>query len=207
MKTFKQYRELSESPYLNKDTKNHTKEDDFYTSDSALEREYNILYKKGLYTVYISKGDYPLIRVYIKDKEQKTQLMKNRKVGFINFYKKPIPKISGKQLQISLVDMYKEIEQQGFASSIYVKLLELGYTIISYNSQYLGGQMLWKKLAAESATSHYNVKIWNDGHKSYLLDKTGHVIEYNTHNIKDTEIWSTDWDFSKEDRLLVLSLK
>ena len=66
-----------------------------------------------------------------------------------------------------------------------------------------GGVNLWKKLAREAIKSGVVVRLLDDEH-GYLKDKSGKVISYDSKNINDKEIWSSDLDFSKEHILLTL---
>ena len=92
-------------------------------------------------------------------------------------------------LQVDGVEVYGENKKRGLGSSLYLALIAEGYTIISDNTQYLGGQALWKKLAKISSVNNFKVYVSIDGE---ILLENGKPKVYNGSNINDDELWSLD---------------
>jgi len=108
-----------------------------------------------------------------------------------------------KILQVDYVEADDAYEGIGIASKLYVELVKAGYAVISDTAQFDGGVNLWKKLAKNAVKAGVVVRLLND-ELGYLKDKSGKVISYDSKNINDKEIWSSDLDFSKEHILLTL---
>ena len=92
-----------------------------------------------------------------------------------------------KILQIDRVATVPRFESQGLASSVYAALINSGYTVVSDNIQYLGGKLLWKRIARESGS--YDVHIYDRDNEDYLRDDNGEPIKYDASNINDDVIW------------------
>lgn len=91
-----------------------------------------------------------------------------------------------KVLQVSMVNIQKNEEEQGYAKKVYSVLASL-FDLVSDHEQYLGAQGLWKSLARSTA----NVYVFDGRKKDYIRDSTERVVRYNGTNIRDKDIWGT----------------
>lgn len=91
-------------------------------------------------------------------------------------------------LQIDLVVTNRPEEARGgYGTLLYFAMAEAGITIISDNTQYKGGAMLWKNLA-RSYRDKFVINILENG--KVMLDNAGKPVEYDGTNIPDAELWS-----------------
>jgi hypothetical protein len=119
-------------------------------------------------------------------------------IGTVEF--KPSTMLSGRKefdipsnvLQVGLVEIGPRRQSQGWGMRLYTALADVGYTIISDNTQYIGGQALWKRIASATLHNHYKVYIIKDGEP--LVDEKGELVTYDGSNIDDARLWSTNSD-------------
>ena len=104
---------------------------------------------------------------------------------------KIIPTTDGKILQIGGVEIIKELTRQGYGYLLYFNLIKAGYSIICDNTQYFGGQTLWKKIAKESKFNNYKVYVLDNG--ILRKDANGKLVYYDGSNIEDSDLWSNDY--------------
>lgn len=117
-------------------------------------------------------------------------------IGTVDF--KPTALLSGRKdfnipgsvLQVSLVEVVPKRQGRGWGLYLYTALAEAGYVIISDNTQYIGGQSLWKRIAADTLRNKYTVYILRDGEP--IEDESGDLVAYDGTNIDDAELWSTN---------------
>jgi hypothetical protein len=100
--------------------------------------------------------------------------------------------IPGSVLQVSLVEIVPKRQGRGWGLYLYTALAEAGYVVISDNTQYIGGQALWKRIAADTLHNQYKVYILKDGEP--LVDDKGELVTYDGTNIDDAQLWSTNAD-------------
>lgn len=89
-------------------------------------------------------------------------------------------------LQVELVMVNDRLKRAGVGTFLYSSLVRKGYTIISDNKQYDGGQALWQKIARSHAS---NEAVYVLDHGKLML-KDGQPIEYDGSNIPADELWS-----------------
>lgn len=127
----------------------------------------------------------------------------------IVYFKAPLIKtlpddMKGKPvLQVDRVATNKEYVDLGIASLIYTVLVKQGYVVLSDNSQYLGGMHLWKRMARLAGLSNYTVHIYNIKNNQYVTDSNNQPVAYNASNIDDAKIWSTGFNFTGKDIILI----
>jgi hypothetical protein len=98
----------------------------------------------------------------LRDRDNKPGI---KVVGSIEF--QYIMKLSGttsiinpkNALQVRLVDVSDRYKRLGWGFELYLSLAKAGYTVISDNTQYIGGKALWKKIAKLSVNSQYQVFV------------------------------------------------
>ena len=92
-----------------------------------------------------------------------------------------------KILQVSTV-VEPSFRTFGFGFYLYLTLAKAGYMIVSDNTQYIGGKVLWKKIAAKVLKDDYAVYVLDHG--EVRLDDKGDPVVYDGSNIDDAELWS-----------------
>jgi hypothetical protein len=100
--------------------------------------------------------------------------------------------IPGSVLQVGLVEVVPNRQGRGWGLYLYTALAEAGYVIISDNTQYIGGQASWKRIAADTLHNKYKVYVLKDGEP--LVDKMGNLVTYDGTNIDDAQLWSANAD-------------
>lgn len=197
MKSMREF--LLEQPQLVKKDLNVAREipEDTFSSTETLSREYDKKFTIGLVDLYSPKQSTFLdhIRGYIKVGD------KHQLVFQLFFYKYNHQKIlflGKKILQVKLVAMNRDMRGIGIATSVYKKLVDMGYHVVSDHVQYLGGQGVWRKLAKDR---NYKITVYDIGKSSYIPN--GEPIVYDGHNIPDEMIWD-EQDFAKN-VLMILS--
>jgi hypothetical protein len=93
-------------------------------------------------------------------------------------------------LQVALAHVIPQYQDQNWGLKLYASLASAGYIVISDNTQYLGGQALWKRIAKETLSDSYQVYIIDDG--DVRLDTNGAPVTYDGSNISDAELWAED---------------
>lgn len=93
---------------------------------------------------------------------------------------------------VGLVHIGVPTQRQGWGMRLYTALADAGYSVISDNTQYIGGQSLWKRIAAETMSGRYKVYVIKNG--EIVTDSNGIPVEYNSHNIDDSDLWSENTD-------------
>ena len=114
-------------------------------------------------------------------------------VASIVYFKKPLLSklpdgVNGTLLQIDRVATVPQYEKYGLAANMYAALIQQGYIVVSDSIQYLGGKLLWQKIARE-AQDRYSVYVFDREVNDYLRDESGQPIKYNSRNINDDVIW------------------
>lgn len=207
MQTFSQF--LTENPYNQFGTLPKRFEDGNVTSNKSIIRLYDFLFShtfgNHLISFYKHKNANAIFG-FTKIHNPQSPEHENKVVFNLTFYDQPtlrhtIPHSA--QVESAIVaDGYEGL---GIASYVYLRLALAGLTIISDSTQFDDGKHLWLKMARESLNSGYKITIFNDVMNKYLTDQNGNIIQYDSTNIDDCEIWSTNRDYSKMDILLVLS--
>jgi hypothetical protein len=172
----------------------------FYTMQS-IERSYDAIYKG----VTLEGQQYwCLLR---KDKQSASIGIPGQRddgahgldvIGNVDF--KPTTILSGRRdftipksvLQVSLVEIVPKRQSRGWGLYLYTALAEAGYVVVSDNTQYIGGQALWKRIASDTLHNKYRVYIIKNGEP--LTNDAGNLIEYDGSNIDDAQLWSTNSD-------------
>ena len=104
--------------------------------------------------------------------------------------------------QVSMVNISKEMSEQGITKSVYNSIAQ-HFDLISDHEQFLGAKGLWKSLARESSI---NVFIFDCSKNDYFRDSINSVpLKYNGKNIDTNEIWGTS--FNHKGILLVATTK
>lgn len=179
----------------------------FY-SESTLAERYNILNDNNDYTVVIRKNlDSAAIGVMgIREVDSTPGLEILGLVGFKQHLNlsgiKDTPIKLPKTLQVDLVDVLTKWQRSGWGIRLYFELARAGYTVISDNTQYLGGQAIWKKIAAQSLPNGFTVHIVDHGE---IRRTAGLPVVYDGSNLEDSELWSENAD--KKYTLFALTAK
>jgi hypothetical protein len=204
---------LLEAPYWHKGLKDKKFDHEMsITSLSSVKRLHRIL-KKDKLTYYLINNAESVAGVW-KETVSDIPPTDDHDVKFISIlvlrFKKHTTLVNipddlkdKKILQVDYVETNTNFENLGFAKELYVQLAKVGYAVMSDTAQYDGGKELWKSIARNAIKSGITVKLLDDEH-GYLRDKSGNPLIYNGKNLDDKEIWSHDFDFTKEHILLVM---
>ena len=92
-------------------------------------------------------------------------------------------------LQVSKVEGTDKYEGQGFASRLYKSIVDSGYILVSDVFQYMGGVLLWKRLAKKER--NVDVYVLDASNGTLYSDEKADAIKYDGRNIPDSEIWKT----------------
>lgn len=95
---------------------------------------------------------------------------------------------AGHVLQIDGVEASRNSKFKGIGFGVYTTFVKRGYVIISDNTQYVGGKMLWKKIAAMAKAHNMFVYVINNGNLKRNSD--GAPLIYDGSNIDDAELWN-----------------
>jgi hypothetical protein len=112
--------------------------------------------------------------------------------------------------KISYVDTDQDFEGHGLAGILYILTAKVtNNVILSDNIQFLGGHLLWKKLARTANVNNYVVNVINSHTGEFISDVNGEPINYDSTNIQDSEIWSeaSNQRFSKRHILLLINTR
>jgi hypothetical protein len=167
----------------------------FY-SQQSLDREFNVVYDGADGIMVVMRHDHATSSIGkrgLRPLDNKPGMSIIGSVDFkheLNLSGRARHDLGPKVLQVSLarIDDTQRIEGYGFR--LYFELAKAGYTIISDNLQYLGGQALWRKIAQLSHVTNYKVYVMDEG--EFRLDADDKPIVYDGSNIDDSELWSTD---------------
>lgn len=206
---------LQEMPMrINKelDDDNETPEDAFkvfFLTDKALkERGYtnNLMGKRDNVEVYLADDHETAIvgtRDVRHDGEEGFQVIGQLLFKLsLKLGSKETMRLSREILQVDLVEVAKQTKMAGLGTFLYHSLIDKGYTIISDNKQYRGGEELWKKIARSHAS---NEVVYLLDHGKFVMDGDK-PIEYDGKNVPDDDIWS-ETDKLKQFMLLVYTKK
>lgn len=173
---------------LQMDTSNFT----HFFSERTLADEWKLLKQEKNYSVYINKDHCSAVigRMGHRDTDgslgMSVVVTADFKEQMIS-HDPSIPALKG-ALQIDLVVTNRPEEARGgYGTLLYLALADAGITIISDNTQYKGGAMLWKNLA-RAHRDRYVVNVIEHG--KVMLDAQGKPAEYDGSNIPDSELWS-----------------
>lgn len=206
--TFKEFL-LLESPHDEEAPIVFTKTWDTYTSDEAIERDYDEIFSIDDVKIYEYKDKWRShhFRGYVKDinpltKEQSNRLVFDLQTKQTNFHvflhlKNP--------LFVSRVDIDPTYEGKSIPTKVYSYLAKKGITVVSDNVQYTGGKRLWKKVSREAASRGLNVYIYDEKARDLMRDPDGKPISYNGSNIDHAAIWTTGDNRIGYDIVLTLS--
>ncbi len=104
-------------------------------------------------------------------------------------------------IQVDVVAVDPFSGNKGVASSIYKKIVDAGYTLVSDVTQYDTAKALWKKIATDTS---YKMYVADVDH-GLFKDEDGQPIVYDGNNIADDQIWSMGSDFDGQYRVLILT--
>ena len=207
---------LQEMPNLDKQEINdymHSKHGEDYSFTSFFITDGN-LKKRSFRQIAEHDGIVVLLRegdiAYVGTREVRRDGKSGIKIfGFLEFKSKLnlgyIPHInSNKLVQVSLVEVDKTIKLSGLGSFLYSSMVQAGYSVVSDNLQFLGGQAVWKKIARDHLP---NEAVYVIDHGNLMTDDSGKPIEYDGSNIPDNVIWDLDEEGTKEFVLLVYTQK
>jgi hypothetical protein len=202
--------QLKEMPGLTKKELDDDPDEQFdvyFMSNSALEsRKYQLIAKKENTEVYLEDGNDTAIigtRGVRHDGEDGIHVVGQLLFKLrLHLGSKEKQTFGPNVLQVDLVNVAKKIKMQGLGTFLYHSLVAKGYTIISDNRQYEGGQALWKKIARSHASNEM-VLLLDHGQ---LIMKDGQPVQYDGENVPDDDIWS-ETDKLKEYVLLVYTRK
>lgn len=156
----------------------------------------------GLVTFYLGKNAQFLIgtiKVLVKITNTKKEI-RNKVIFSLNFkshntLERAIPEFENREiLQVNRVRTHDDARGLGIAVSAYVNLAKHGFIVLSDNTQFTDGKMLWKSIIDEAELKNYKISIIN-------VEK-GIVGTFQ--DIDEDEIWTVDEDYSGERMLLAL---
>jgi len=199
-------KELMESPYVHDGHYPAQIHKDTVMSSNSLAREY---------TFIGSFEDAPLqdVRVYLRNTgtrvtcvtseyENHSGKKVNRIVAEIRFkhtlsFAIP-PELEHHELmQIDSAFVVPDYEGNGLASETYMALAVSGKVIVSDNTQFLPGKMLWKKLIEDAELNGLNVYLLDD--ETGFEKENGELVK-----VTDDSPWTEGADFNGYHKLLVL---
>lgn len=195
--------DLKEAPqYVDKELDKKFETSVVFASDDALKSDYDELLK-----IHDPNGDEDL-EAYIR-KSKSAAIIGHREVrqsdgkhGLrpytrVEFKKTPnldgIRYISSNDdvLQVSIVTTSEQNRKLGFGMLLYLALAKNGFTIVSDNTQYVGGKELWKSIASKVVGSRYKIFVLENG--DLMMDGDEPVV-YDGSNIDDALLWSENSD-------------
>ena len=109
------------------------------------------------------------------------------------------------ELQVHTVYNQQHHRNKNLAMAMYVLLARYGFTVVSDFEQFNGGKALWQKMAKESSTRNFVVRVWSDEKEDWIRDQDGTVLSYDGTNIDDADIWNSANRKYEPTSLLVLS--
>lgn len=190
---------LTEMPYAPEDADGKpkklqmdTSKFDHFFSDSTLADEFKLVDEAPNYVVYI-RQDHSGAFIGARGHRARDNATGASVIITLDFKEQMIStsnpglKLPG-AVQVDLVVANDpKIARGGFGAQLYISLVtKLGMTIISDNTQYHGGKMLWKSLAGTQ--KGYIINIIADGVP--MQDANGKPFVYNGSNLPDDELWS-----------------
>jgi len=208
MKTFRDSIKLIEmAPYvdpkpMSRDSlRKYPVDPDGTISISAIERSYSVfdagIIIPGLATIILFISNNKNYIIGIDNRE----LDKDRaKVMFrldLNT-KFKIPGFSN-PIQIDEIVIDEKYESYGVAKAVYTRLANIGYSVVSDNTQHEPAVGLWKSLAKNPNTTVYVVDV----HRGPLMSDDK-MISYDGENIRDNQIWTTGGNYNGLEIVLVL---
>ena len=174
---------------------------EFY-SDDTIGRDFKILFdeklsNRGNIVILLRNDDTSAVigKRGIRPNDKKSGVFIFGQLEFkfpVNIHDTIIPKTNPRLLQVDGVEISSGMKTKGYGYLLYFTLIKSGYSIISDNVQYLGGQALWKKIAKESKFNIYRVYVLDNG--TLRKDTNGKLVYYDGSNIKDSDLWSTNND-------------
>lgn len=109
------------------------------------------------------------------------------------------------ELQVHTVHTDSDFRNKNLAMAMYVLLARYGFTVVSDFEQFNGGKALWQKMAKQSSSRKFVVRVWSDEKEDWVRDQDGAVLSYDGTNIDDAEIWNSANRKYEPTSLLVLS--
>lgn len=168
-----------------------------FISKDALEREYTFLGRLQLDTndfdFYLHQDLSNALVVLPDQTEPVTNLTKHKRIVDLKFKSSLTFKVNDSQhkyLQVALVSTNAAFRNSNLASALYIVLCRYGYAIVSDQTQFRGGKVLWKKLSLESEMRKYKIRILNGNTGEILKYESGSDVIYTGDNVSDTDIWS-----------------
>jgi len=203
MLSFIEFLKLNEmSPILEpKELPHFITKREFY-SDDTIDRDFKILFDeklsiRGNIVILIRNDNTSAVigKRGLRPNDKKSGIFIFGQLEFkfpVNIHDTIIPKANPRILQVDGVEITREMKTKGYGYFLYFTLIKSGYSIISDNVQYLGGQALWKKIAKESKFNIYKVYVLDNG--TLRKDGDGKLVYYDGSTIKDSNLWSTNND-------------
>ena len=157
--------------------------------------------------LHILIDDLPCVKGTVKSNHPEDGRSTNRIVFSLRF--KPSHTLANtinvddtKIIQVDKVSIDREFGNQGLASFAYSRLAMRGFIILSDNSQFTDGKMLWKKMAERAHLRDYKIYILDDEYG--FITKDGKPVVYDSKNIDDAKIWTSGDNFDGFHKLLVM---
>jgi hypothetical protein len=201
---------LEAPPYLMdpESTLPSDKSDNSSLSDSTLERSYKKIGEISARSVKIQLFELkskPSIVGVVPGKDDRNEVIFSLMFKKAHTLVKKPAEISGEILQVNRAWTDEDYRGFGIASFVYSTLVKNGAVILSDTAQFTDGKMLWKRMSAKAGVD-YEVYVIDDEY-GFKTDKAGSPIRYDSANIGDAEIWSSDQDLSKEHVLFLMTSK
>lgn len=150
-------------------------------SPEALKRSFKKILSEGDVDVYFSEGSSGItLRGVLR------KLLPNGRYELVfDMVLYPYYKIKN-GMQVRSVWVKPRYRTGGISKSVYLKLVDMGYIIISDKVQLIGGYQLWKSLIK---TSPYVIRVYNTQKGEFVVfDGT---TELNGSNLKEDDIWKS----------------
>ena len=106
-----------------------------------------------------------------------------------------------KVVQVDKVAIRSALGNSGIMSGVYRLLADLGFALVSDNTQFEPAQAMWIKLANDP---NYVVRVADVDH-GFFKDRGGNAIVYDGKRLLDDQVWTSGSNFDGQYRLLILT--
>lgn len=168
---------------------------------SAIKREYNHVGEIDQIKILIDSRNTHVIGIDLTNRSPDDRIIPVFQLTFKTKHDVKFNNHFKNILQVDKVAINPSYGNKSIISSVYKLLVNVGYTIVSDNTQFETAQSLWKKIASDSV---YTVFVADVEH-GLFKDENGIPIKYDGTNILDQDIWSIGSDFSGQYRVMILT--
>lgn len=176
---------------------------DFDKDDLPLGKPYNVS-REQLNRSYIKYGTIDNVSIYIKESYGLVYFIAGEYSDEDTFIVmvtidakskiEPLPiNLSNKIYQITYVNVIEGYENKLLTKRVYEYIATYS-SLVSDKFQYWNAHKLWKSLARDS---NVNIYVYSSIINDYFKDSNKKIINYNSKNINDSEIWGTPPRYKK----------